>query len=246
MRLVKLFILLMLVFSYLLFSYVRFYHFIGDTDLKSPYLQNSLVIQNQNAKGVVKYVALGDSLSAGVGSSTIEETFVYQFALNLSKKYAKIQLVNLAWPGDTSAEVIKNQLPRALSEKPDYVTLLIGTNDVHNKITTSDFNQKYTFILNELLAKTSAKITVLNIPYLGSSKIVYPPFNFLLDFRIKQFNKIILNIVANIPIKERVRFIDLYKSTYAVSSHNTNYYSSDLFHPSETGYKIWGEIINAN
>src|SRR4030066_516323 len=69
MNILKIFVLLSLIFFYLLFSYIRFYHFIGDIDLKSPYLENFLLLENQTKEGSAKYVALGDSLSAGVGST---------------------------------------------------------------------------------------------------------------------------------------------------------------------------------
>lgn len=246
MKLIKLIAFLLLILSYLWFSYIRLYHFIGDINLKSPYLENSLVIENLQGKGSVKYVALGDSLSSGVGSSNIKETFVYLFALNLSEKYEKVSLLNLAWPGDTTLEVIKNQIPQAIKEKPDYITLLIGGNDVHNKRTVTDFSKNYQYILNELLTKTNAQITVINIPYLGSSKIVYPPFNFLLNFRTRQFNQVISNLVTNLSNNSRIHFVDLYKNTYTLSKQNPNYYSSDLFHPSGEGYILWGDIINAD
>ena len=235
MKLLMLFLLLILVFCYLYFSYIHFYNFIGSVNLKSPFTQNSFVLSNSQGSGEVKYVALGDSLSAGVGSSNVNDTFVYQYALNLPKKYQKVDLLNLAYPGSTTADVVSNQLSLAVEENPDYVTLLIGTNDIHNRVSVGDFKDRYQFIINELLTKTDSKIVILTIPYLGSSKIVYPPFNFLLDFKIKQFNKIILDISQN----ERIKIVDLYKEKQMI-------YSPDLFHPSGAGYLIWSKIINAN
>lgn len=246
MRLIMFTILSLLVFAYLFFFYIRFYNFIGDIDLQSPFLENSLLLDNPKGTGSVKYVALGDSLTAGVGSQNIKNTFVYQFALELSGKFEKVVLVNFAQPGGTTEDVIRDQLSRALEEKPAYVTLLIGTNDIHNKRTVKDFREKYRYILDELLTKTDAHITVMNIPYLGSGKLVYPPFNFLLDLRTKQFNKVISSLVAGTANKDRVRFIDLYKDTYALPKQSQSYYSSDLFHPSGEGYLLWAKIINAN
>jgi lysophospholipase L1-like esterase len=199
-------------------------------------------LENPQCEGSVKYVALGDSLSAGVGALDIKETFVYLYAQNLLRTYEKVNILNLAWPGDSTSEVIQNQLPAAIKEDPDYVTLMIGTNDVHNKRIISDFREKYKFILNELLTKTDAKIVVINIAYLGSSKLVLPPFSWLLNFRTKQFN----DIIAGLANSDRIRLVDLYSATYWISEQNPKYYSSDLFHPSESGYEIWGQVINAH
>ncbi len=203
------------------------------------------MLENPQGIGEVKYVALGDSLSAGVGSPTVNETFVYQYALDLSEAYGKVNLLNLAQPGGTTVHVMKTQVPQTVEENPDYITLLIGTNDIHNKRTIDDFRENYQYILNELLTKTDAQITVINIPYLGSDKVIYPPFNFLLNSRTKQFNEVISSLAGSIANNDRIRLIDLYTETYTLSKQSQSYYSSDLFHPSSEGYILWGERINA-
>ncbi len=243
---IKLFVLALIIISYLFFSYVRFYHIIGDLRLSSPFIDSNLILENVNGVGATSYVALGDSLSAGVGSQTLESTFVYNYALKLSEKYKNVKLLNLAQPGGTTVDVINNQIGPAIAANPDHVTLLIGTNDIHNKRTAASFREKYQYILSELLSKTSANITVMNVPYLGDKRSVYFPFNLILNYRTQQFNKVIEHVVNNIDSKERVRFIDLYKNTYNTSKNNPDYYSVDLFHPSESGYNIWSKIINAN
>jgi lysophospholipase L1-like esterase len=246
MRLVKFTVLLALLFSYLWFSYIRFYNFIGEVNLKNPFPKNSFVLENTKKVGSIKYIALGDSLSSGVGSLDFNDTFVYLYGLNLSKTYGNVEVLNFAWPGGTTVDVINYQIPQTILEKPNYITLLIGTNDIHNKRTIEDFKEKYTFILNELLTKTEAQVAVIDIPYLGSNKIVYFPFNLLLNIRTKQFNKVILGLVNTMDVNNRIKFIDLYSNTYKLQKENPNYYSSDLFHPSNEGYILWGEIINAN
>ncbi len=231
-------------FFYLLFSYVRLYHYIGYNNLKSPYNNNYLTLENKQQHGTALYVALGDSLSAGVGSTDPTETFTYVYASNLSHIYGQVTLINLALPGGTTTDVIDEQLPQAIYQNPDYITLLIGINDMHNKRTLKKFYENYSYILSELLSKTDAKITVLNIPYLGSKKVVYPPFGFLFNLRTKQFNKTIKDVINDIGDKDRIKLIDLYNSTYAISKSKPDYYSADEFHPSGKAYVIWGNLIN--
>ena len=235
----------LLIFFYLFFSYIRFYNFIGDNNLKSPFQITTFTIENPMFDNQVKYVALGDSLSAGVGCDTIEETFVYSYAKELSEKFGNVSAINMSYPGDTTDKVIANQVPRAIEQQPDYVTLLIGVNDMHNKKTLKQFEQNFTLILNELLTKTNAQIKVINLPYLGSESLVYPPFNFLLKYRTEQFNEVLadLEIIKNNP---RLSLTDLYSTTYLLSQQDSLYYSQDLFHPSARGYAAWGDVINAN
>lgn len=244
MKLVKILTLIALPFLYLLFSYVRFYHYIGYINLRSPYVNNPLTFENALGDGAVSYVALGDSLTAGVGSSDFAETFTYIYAKGLSDLHRQVILTNLGQAGGTSEDVINNQLTEAIKIDPDYITLLIGTNDMHNRKSLKAFYDNYSYILSELQAETHAHITVLNIPYLGSNKLVYPPFNVLLNYRTNQFNEAIEEAVNNVSDKERVTLIDLYRNTYLISKLDPNYYSSDEFHPSGKGYIIWGELIN--
>ena len=244
MNLIKMTVAFLLIIFYLFFSYIRFYHYIGDADLQSPYFGNPILFENSDGEGSAKYVALGDSLSAGVGSTTVDKTFVYLYAEKLSEKYKQVEILNLAQPGGTTVDVINNQLPLALIADPEYVTLLIGVNDIHNKRSNNDFNENFTHIINELISKTNAEILVIEIPYIGSYKIVYPPFNYLLSFRTNQFNKTIYKSVNKFAVTNRVKVVPIYKETLIYSKDIQGYYSSDLFHPSGEGYLLWGKLIN--
>ncbi|AHB40759.1 MAG: Adventurous gliding motility protein C [uncultured bacterium] len=233
-----------LVLLYLYLSYAGFYNNMKEKNLQSVFKGNLMIFDNPDAGGSVKYVALGDSLSAGVGSESMEETIVYLFASELSKTYGKVNAVNLALPGGTTEDVINDQLPFTISEKPDYVTLLIGVNDIHNKRTEKDFRENYSLILNELVSKTEAKIVVINLPYLGADKAILPPYSWILNSRTQKFNKVISELVTG--NESRIRLVDLYGKTYKISKQVPGYYSSDLFHPSGKAYLLWSQFINEN
>lgn len=236
--------LVALILLYLWLSYARIYYIIGKANLKSPYQKQNMMLQNSSGTGTAKYVVLGDSLSAGVGSSAVENTYPYIFAYKLSRKYATVELINLAHPGDKTKEVIINQLNSAVEEKPDYITLLIGINDLHNHVKTTDFEKNFGYIVDFLESKTSAKIIVLNLPYLASIKLVTAPYNLLLYRKTKEYNQIIRSVVEQ--RRERVKLIDLYSNTESRAMSDIDYYSSDLFHPSGDGYILWSRFIYAD
>src|SRR4030042_7002060 len=192
---------LIAVFVYLWLGYTNVYHSIGKASLQSPYINSSFVIDNPTKDGSIKYVALGDSLSAGVGANDIKDTFVYLYTQHLAKTYGKVTTINLAHPGDSTVNLINYQLNDAILENPGFVTLLIGVNDIHAKKSLVIFEKNYEYILTELTTKTKAKIIVINLPYLGSDKIVWFPFNYLFDFRIRQFNDIIFKLSQKYNIK---------------------------------------------
>lgn len=185
---------------------------------------------------------MGDSLTAGVGSNDVESTLVYQVALNFSERYGKVEVVNLGRSGATSEDLIADQLAAAINEKPDHVTLLIGVNDVHNKISVADYKSHLSYVLNELLTKTNAQIVLINLPYLGAFDVIPFPLSNVLDIRIRQFNK----VIAELGHDDRIKHIDLYTSTRQSFLENPGYYASDHFHPSGEGYMFLGKIINAD
>lgn len=241
------FISLIALSFYLYFSYIYFYDFIGKSNLKSHIIDNPIVFVNYDSEPkTVTYMSLGDSLSAGVGAPTQDKRFTYIFAKKLSEKYGKVNFYDVSWPGDTTREVIKNQLPQVIRENPQYITLLIGTNDIHGRIDENSFKENYRLIISTLIEKTNAQIIVMNIPYLGSSKIVRFPYNLLLDSKIKQYNAIIGEIIMSESKENRLKYIDLYNETYEESKINKDYYSTDQFHPSENGYMFWANILNAD
>jgi lysophospholipase L1-like esterase len=74
------------------------------------------------------YVALGDSFTAGAPGST-EPGFADRLAELLRERSPDLEYVNLAEAGARTAEVVAEQLPRALALEPDVVTLVCGGND---------------------------------------------------------------------------------------------------------------------
>lgn len=234
---------MVLVAGYLLAAYGGFYLFLGYKNLKSPFTSNTFIVQGAAGAKKIKYVSLGDSLSAGVGSDDSKNTLAYEFAESLAKANGTVEAVILAIPGAKTDEVISYQLLQAIKEQPDVTTLLIGVNDIHDKSSTSRFKEKYQFILSELLDKTPSEIVVLTLPYLGSRYSMLPPFNYLMDFRTKQFNVSIKEVV-NAFGNDRIFVVDLYTSTHIYSRSDNKYYSSDLYHPSDYGYQLWGKAVD--
>lgn len=229
----KFIILTLFIGIYLNRSYAHFYNFLGQKHLVPPQHPVEITVGNLTEK-TIKYTALGDSLTAGVGVSDYKNSYPYLIAQKLSSKN-KVMLINLAHEGDTSSDMLL-KLPTIISQNPDLITILIGINDIHNFISPMKFEENLTQSV-KTLKRTNAKIYLLSLPYLGSSRILYFPYNFILDFQTKQFNKIIWKISKIYG----VGYIDLYPI-----AKSYNFYSKDQFHPGEEGYKEWSISINVN
>lgn len=226
---------------YLNRSYALFYEKINTQNLGNPNPQVPVLITPNETKSIEKQInliSLGDSLSSGVGANGIEGSFPYLIAKDLNIDGDAVILTNLSYPGATTKDVINNQLTQtAALQNADLITLLIGVNDIHNLVPAKTFQNNFKKIINDLTKNSKAQIVVINIPFLGSSKIVNFPYNLLLDLRTKQFNKIIEQEIAD----KNIIYIDLYNQT----KNNFDFYSEDLFHPSAEGYSKWEEIIYA-
>lgn len=75
-----------------------------------------------------RYVAIGDSFSAGTASDHV--AWPELTARRLRERGSAAELHNFAKVGATCAEVVEEQLERAIELKPDLVTVICGANDV--------------------------------------------------------------------------------------------------------------------
>ncbi len=224
-------------------SYSYIYKHIDKIGLTSPDRDlNYLVKNNEVASSSLVYVALGDSLTAGVGATEYSESYPYLLAQYFAGNDYQIILKDRAVPGAKTSDLLGSLLPAAIRDKPDLVTVLIGVNDVHGQVSQSDFRANYETILNRLSTETKAKIVAVNIPYLGADNLLLPPYNYLFDFRTREFNK----IIAALAVKYQVKEIDLYTQTAALFKTGGSHYATDFFHPSVQGYKIWADLIYAD
>lgn len=244
-------ILVIIAAAYLNRAYSHIYGVLGAADLKPANGQGTYLMGETNLiEGVnpinnmattsLIYVALGDSLTAGVGTDSYQEILPYLLAEKFSAGGDKqVVLKNHSVSGAETADVITNLLSTAINDNPDIVTLLIGVNDIHNKVSVAKFAENYEEILNRLQRGTKAKIYVINLPFIGSDKLMLPPYQALFDERTREFNEVIRGLAA----KYSTKYIDLYSPTVNLFKRSGDHYSQDLFHPSATGYKVWSDII---
>lgn len=235
-------VLVVLAGIYLNRAYAYFFHTIGQKHLADPNTHIVYTLDNKTAPAnPLVYTALGDSLTAGVGSSKIEQTFPYLIAQKLNKKYRTVTFFDFGVPGAKTEAVATDQFQKLPNLYPEVVTVLVGINDVLGDRTTEQFTKDYQKLLDQLNTLKNSRVYILSIPYLGSSQITFFPYNLLLDWRIRQFNQVIKTLVKRYPFE----YIDLYALSKA-DEHSLNFYSADGFHPSDAGYAQWGAAINAS
>ncbi len=233
-------VIVVLAGAYLFLAYVHIYHTIGNAHLTSPDISHSYTISGPPTASKTTYVSLGDSLTAGVGAETYMQSYPYMFAKQLSRKNT-VNLKDLSYPGAKTQDVIAT-LPDAIARKPDIVTLLIGINDIHDRITAAQFEANYRSILSMLKKNTTAKIYAISIPFIGSRSLLLPPYNYYFEYKTEEFNDIIRRLADGYAIK----YVDIATPTRFQFKKDGPLYSADSFHPSAAGYKLWSDILYAD
>lgn len=223
------------IFLYLNRTYAYYFDYIGEHYQTAP--AQTILREEDEKPG---FVALGDSLMAGVGAGSGGESL----GLLLYKAKGEnedLEFQNLAVAGATAKVTLKEQLPQALQSRPQTAFLLTGINDVHNFTSEQEFEKNYREIVNGL-TQTGSQLTLINIPYLGSNSILLPPWNLYMDFKTKQLN----TVIGKIAKEKNLKVVDLYKLSREKFIEPSSLYSEDQFHPTDKGYALWSEYINAN
>jgi acyl-CoA thioesterase-1 len=102
-------------------------------------------------EGALRYVALGDSYTIGTSVSE-SERWPNQLVERVGG--GRLALVaNLGVNGYTSADLIADELPRLDGLSPEFVTLLVGVNDVVQGVPEPGYADNVATILDDLLAR---------------------------------------------------------------------------------------------
>ena len=100
----------------------------------------------------VRYVALGDSYTIGTSVSSAEN-----WPAQLVARVPELRLVaNLAVNGYSTDELIADEIPQLPGLRPEFVTLLIGVNDVVRGMPEQRYAANLVLVLDELLGQLSA------------------------------------------------------------------------------------------
>lgn len=223
---------------YLQSSYSKIYQFIAKQSTQSPFTEKRYLLIGDGQQ-TIKYIALGDDFTAGIGNSDITKTYPYQIAKKLALNANSLTFINLANPGATVKEVLEMQIPQAILEKPNVITLQVGINDVHNLENPSKYRDIYEQILNKL-AGSGARVVIINTPFVGSPRLMNFPFNIFFELRTRQLN----GEVEGINRQQGFEYFNLHAKTFEALTISEDLYSPDLIHPNDKEYVYWGKLIS--
>ena len=196
------------------------------------------MMREEQSVSTVLYTALGDSTGAGVGARD-GRGYVARLFDRIKKEQRDVRLTNLCVSGSTTEDVLRNQVRPAIQSRPTLVTLGIGINDMGHGLTVERFAANYEEIIKKLKTETSASIVITNIPDISFAPVIPPSEHENLRRRINAFNEKI-QMIAN---RYKLHMVDAYAETHKVMESHPEFFSEDGFHPSDTGYEKWAEVM---
>lgn len=169
------------------------------------------------------YVALGDSVANAIGASSPQNGYVGLIARHIEESTGrKVHVVNVSVTGATTADVIREQLPKIRDMKPDLVTLDIGANDVNKAMPEDIFLRDFAAILSAL----PVGITIVaDLPTFKRGPR---------QATLVRLNSSIHELVA----ADNFRLAPIFEITGSTIG-DWRTYGADFFHPSDRGYRNW-------
>lgn len=191
----------------------------------------------------LRYVALGDSYTIGtaVGAGERWPDRLVAALGPAADGTPRLELVaNLAVNGRTSGDVVRGQLPRLETLAPEFVTLLIGVNDVVQGVAADRYRANVAAILDSLLARLPAGrlLTVTTPDYTAT------PAGSDFGDPVTQRVAIVRNnaILAELVHTRGIAVVDIFDISQRAGA-DRSLVAGDGLHPSATQYALWVERI---
>lgn len=220
----------------------------------------------------INYVAIGDSLTEGVGDKTSQGGFVPLLVHELDDSYdVSVVSQNFGVAGNTSKQIYdqitKQKKIQQAIQKADLITLTVGGNDVMHVIqknitnlSESSFEQPaliYQKQLNELFDYIRKQNKNAQVFILGIYNPFYLNFPNIVEMQtiIDKWNEASQNIVNQ---REKMYFVPINDLLYKGINGNQGVterdketktiandalFEEDHFHPNNTGYKIMSDAV---
>lgn len=189
---------------------------------------------------VLRYVALGDSYTIGTSVEPAER-FPEQLVATLGPDMPTLGLVaNLGVNGYTSADLIRDELPALDGLEPDFATVLIGVNDVVQRVPIEAYETNVETILDALVTRLPAdRIVTVSVP----DYTVTPAGADYGDPTRQRAAIVAYNAVMQRLAGERgIAYVDIFDLSLRAAG-DRSLVAGDGLHPSGAQYALWVERI---
>ncbi len=187
----------------------------------------------------LRLAVLGDSTAAGLGVTDTADTVGAQVAAVLSAELRRpVRLDGLGVSGARAGD-LDPQVSRALLQTPDVAVILIGPNDVTHLTRRSRVRADVAAAVRRLRA-AGAAVVLGSCADMGSATAFLQPLRTVSAWRGRAVGAAARGAASD----EGGLGVDIGGLTGAAFRADPDrYLSSDKFHPSAEGYRLWAEAL---
>ncbi len=186
----------------------------------------------------LRLVVLGDSTAAGVGAGRPELSYPAQLAAQLGDEGYRVNLSAIGMSGARTADVLREQVPRAESLGADLVFVGIGANDAIHVTPIESVRRDMAEVLRRLRA-TGADVVVAGAPDMHIEAFL-EPLRSLSAWR----GRMVEEAITEVARAQGVPVVPLRAVAGPRFAANPRLYNSaDELHPSAAGYGVWVDTI---
>ena len=182
------------------------------------------------------FLAVGDSIIAGVGARRIQQSTVGHVARFMSGRLSR----EINWQaagviGAGARRVRRDVVPALPQQRFDAILVSVGVNDVLKLERSGRFRRQLLKLVRELRAHSpDAVIAYLGLPPLGDFPKLKRPLRWIVGYRVHKFDAVARDALARMP---DVLHIPMHFSP------RLDMFSNDGLHPSETSQRRLAKII---
>jgi lysophospholipase L1-like esterase len=200
-----------------------------------PMFEISCVLGPDDGPPLVLAV-LGDSSVAGVGADCAEDTLTYGVARALADRY-RVSLHSLGVSGAKLSHVVRDQLPKLAELDADVVFVCVGTNDITHCTPVQQVRRQLQLLGSGLVtAAPRAVLVVSGLPPAETSLAFRWPLRSILGGWARAYTRMFQAELA----AHGIVVVDIARVARSAFLRKREMFSSDLFHPSSTGYTFLG------
>lgn len=181
----------------------------------------------------LRLLVVGDSTAVGVGATTQDEALAGSLARELHARSGR----GVIWRavgenGVTTRQFVERHLATALSRPADLVFVSLGANDALHARSARAFGRALKQLLTELSDRLpDARILMSNLPVFARFDLLPEPLRTTLYRHSRNLERVARRIVARDP---RWMITEELPPPYG-----PDFFASDQFHPSPSGYADW-------
>lgn len=199
--------------------------------------------------GSAKIVALGDSVTYGVGASPEGDDHLNHSWVGLLQNYVgsnvkgirNVQIVNKGFPGRTTSQLLKeNRISEVIAEQPDMVIFEVCLlNNQRKAVSLEQTNADIDTIVNKIQRQFPETLIVLQSPNPSTTRVKANK----LGLTYKDY----LDSTKTHVTSKGWYYIDIH-TAYEKAIHTKKLpleqtLVADGVHPNDTGYRIWFDIL---